>query len=248
MQRRLLNLTYHSSAGVMLSEKNIDRLVEKLSRMRGAALKMGQMLSIQGIQAANSGQSMLPPQLEQVLLRVHDSANYMPEWQMEQVMKEQLGSDWKSQFSSFDPVPIAAASIGQVHAATLASNGMALAIKIQYPGIVESIDSDLNNLKTLVTFSNLLPKGLYLDNTIRVTKQELAWECDYLREASNATRFKELLSGDERFKVPAVVKELSTRMVLVSERLTGQVLSKAPNESQEMKNKVMIMHNYLEIQ
>ncbi|KAG2177998.1 hypothetical protein INT43_003251 [Umbelopsis isabellina] len=222
----------------MLSEKNIDRLVEKLSRMRGAALKMGQMLSIQGIQAANSGQSMLPPQLEQVLLRVHDSANYMPEWQMEQVMKEQLGSEWKSHFSSFDPVPIAAASIGQVHAATLASNGMALAIKIQYPGIVESIDSDLNNLKTLVTFSNLLPKGLYLDNTIRVTKQELAWECDYLREAGNATRFKELLSGDERFKVPAVVKELSTRMVLVSERLTGQVLSKAPTESQEMKNKL----------
>jgi predicted unusual protein kinase regulating ubiquinone biosynthesis (AarF/ABC1/UbiB family) len=85
-------LTKHSSAkyyfkyciiGVMLSEKNVDRLVEKLSRMRGAALKMGQMLSIQGIQAANSGQSMLPPQLEQVLLRVHDSANYMPEWQME---------------------------------------------------------------------------------------------------------------------------------------------------------------------
>jgi predicted unusual protein kinase regulating ubiquinone biosynthesis (AarF/ABC1/UbiB family) len=67
----------------MLSEKNVDRLVEKLSQMRGAALKMGQMLSIQGIQAANSGQSMLPPQLEQVLLRVHDSANYMPEWQME---------------------------------------------------------------------------------------------------------------------------------------------------------------------
>jgi aarF domain-containing kinase len=64
-----------------------------------------------------------------------------------------------------------------------------------------------------------------------------------LREASNATRFKELLSGDERFKVPAVVKELSTRMVLVSERLSGQVLSKAPNESQEMKNKVTIVHN-----
>ncbi|GAB5586673.1 hypothetical protein Unana1_01573 [Umbelopsis nana] len=227
-----------AEGGVMLSEKNVDRLVEKLSRMRGAALKMGQMLSIQGIQAANSGQSMLPPQLEQILLRVHDSANYMPEWQMEKVMKEQLGSEWRKNFSSFDPVPIAAASIGQVHAATLASTGMPLAIKIQYPGIVESIDSDLNNLKTLVTFSNLLPKGLYLDNTIRVTKQELAWECDYEREADNAIRFKTLLRGDDRYKVPTVVKELNTRMVLVTERLRGQVLSKALDERQELKNKL----------
>jgi aarF domain-containing kinase len=154
-------------------------------------------------------------------------------------MKEQLGSEWRANFSSFDPVPIAAASIGQVHAATLASTGMPLAIKIQYPGIVESIDSDLNNLKTLVTFSNLLPKGLYLDNTIRVTKQELAWECDYDREADNAIRFKTLLSGDERYKVPAVVKDLSTRMVLICERLRGQVLSKALNEPQDLKNKVM---------
>ncbi|KAI9288210.1 ABC1 family-domain-containing protein [Umbelopsis sp. AD052] len=240
MNESLKRMTGISKAegGVMLSEKNVDRLVEKLSQMRGAALKMGQMLSIQGIQAANSGQSMLPPQLEQVLLRVHDSANYMPEWQMEKVMKEQLGSEWRSNFSSFDPIPIAAASIGQVHAATLASNGMSLAIKIQYPGISESIDSDLNNLKTLVTFSNLLPKGLYLDNTIRVTKQELAWECDYVREADNAVRFKSLLSGDERYKVPTVVKDLSTRMVLISERLRGQVLSKALEEPQELKNKL----------
>jgi aarF domain-containing kinase len=80
----------------MLSEKNVDRLVEKLSQMRGAALKMGQMLSIQGIQAANTGQSMLPPQLEQVLLRVHDSANYMPEWQMEV----------STRFSLHDPVTV----------------------------------------------------------------------------------------------------------------------------------------------
>ena len=153
-------------------------------------------------------------------------------------MKEQLGSEWRTNFSSFDPIPIAAASIGQVHAATLASTGMELAIKIQYPGISESIDSDLNNLKTLVTFSNLLPKGLYLDNTIRVTKQELAWECDYVREADNAIRFKTLLNGDDRYKVPSVVKDLSTRMVLVSERLRGQVLSKALTEQQELKNKV----------
>ncbi|KAI8374519.1 ABC1 family-domain-containing protein [Radiomyces spectabilis] len=227
-----------TTGSVMLSEKNVDRLVEKLSRMRGAALKMGQMLSIQGIQAAGEGRSMIPPQLEQVLLRVHDSANYMPKWQMEKVMAEELGPDWLSKFKEFDPVPIAAASIGQVHAATLASNNQPVIIKIQYPGVGESIDSDLNNLKAIITFSNLLPRGLYLDNTIRVTKQELAWECDYVREADNAVRFGELLKGDTRYKVPAVVKELCTQRVLVCERLRGRVLSKATEESQDVRNKL----------
>ncbi|KAI8339637.1 ABC1 family-domain-containing protein [Chlamydoabsidia padenii] len=236
--KRATGISKDQQGSVMLSEKNVDRLVEKLSTMRGAALKMGQMLSIQGIQASNQSSSALPPQLEQVLLRVHDSANYMPKRQMEKVMADELGKDWLSNFSEFDPIPIAAASIGQVHAATLASNGQPVVIKIQYPGVATSIDSDLSNLKALVTFSNLLPRGLYLDNTIKVTKQELAWECDYQREANNALRFGQLLKDDSRYKVPRVIEELSTSRILVSERLYGQVLSKATEESQEIRNKL----------
>lgn len=67
----------------MLSDRNVDLLVNKISQMRGAALKMGQMLSIQGIQAASDKESWIPPQMEQILLKVHDSANYMPQKQME---------------------------------------------------------------------------------------------------------------------------------------------------------------------
>ncbi|KAL0078111.1 ABC1 family-domain-containing protein [Phycomyces blakesleeanus] len=236
--KRATGISTNNEGSVMLSEKNVDRLVEKLSRMRGAALKMGQMLSIQGIQAAGEGKNMMPPQLEQILLRVHDSANYMPKKQMEEVMSQELGSDWRSNFSEFDSIPMAAASIGQVHAAKLASTGEDVVIKIQYPGVAESIDSDLNNLKTIITFSNLLPRGLYLDNTVKVTKQELAWECDYLREAESAQRFNSLLKNDDRYKVPTVVKELCTKQILVSERLRGRVLSKATEESQDMRNKL----------
>ncbi|KAG1474818.1 hypothetical protein G6F56_000113 [Rhizopus delemar] len=235
--KRAAGFSQDNSGSVLLSESNVNRLVEKLSRMRGAALKMGQMLSIQGIQAAGKSSGM-PPQLEQVLLRVHDSANYMPRKQMEKVMSNELGGDWKTYFKEFDPIPIAAASIGQVHAATLASNNEQVVIKIQYPGVAESIDSDLSNLKALVTFSNLLPRGLYLDNTIKVTKEELAWECDYEREADNGIRFKKLLEGDERYKVPTVYKDFSTKRVLVSERLHGKVLSKATEESQELRNQL----------
>lgn len=82
--KRATGLSQESAGSVLLSEANVNRLVEKLSQMRGAALKMGQMLSIQGIQAAGGEQqNVLPPQLEQILLRVHDSANYMPKKQME---------------------------------------------------------------------------------------------------------------------------------------------------------------------
>ncbi|CAO3648960.1 unnamed protein product [Cunninghamella blakesleeana] len=235
--KRATGVSKNNQGSVMLSEKNVDRLVEKLSTMRGAALKMGQMLSIQGIQASSQSQNALPPQLEQVLLRVHDSANYMPKKQMEKVMEEELGKNWSSRFQYFDPIPIAAASIGQVHAATLL-DGQQVVVKIQYPGVAQSIDSDLSNLKALITFSNLLPKGLYLDNTIRVTKEELAWECDYLREASNADRFGHLLENDNRYKVPKVIHELCTERILVCERLHGQVLSKATDESQDIRNKL----------
>ncbi|KAI9281942.1 ABC1 family-domain-containing protein [Sporodiniella umbellata] len=235
--KRATGISKDSSGSVLLSESNVNRLVEKLSRMRGAALKMGQMLSIQGIQAAGKSSGM-PPQLEQVLLRVHDSANYMPQKQMEKVMSSELGSEWRAHFKDFSPIPIAAASIGQVHAATLASNNEQVVIKIQYPGVAESIDSDLSNLKALVTFSNLLPRGLYLDNTIKVTKEELSWECDYEREANNGIKFKKLLEGDERYKVPTVYKDYSTKRVLVSERLKGRVLSKATEEPQELRNEL----------
>ncbi|CEP19485.1 hypothetical protein [Parasitella parasitica] len=233
--KRATGLSQESSGSVMLSESNVNRLVDKLSRMRGAALKMGQMLSIQGIQAAGD-KTGLPPQLEQILLRVHDSANYMPRKQMEKVLTKELGADWQSNFKDFDPIPIAAASIGQVHAATLAATNEPVVVKIQYPGVAESIDSDLSNLKALVTFSNLLPPGLYLDNTIKVTREELAWECDYIREADNATRFKHLLADDDRYKVPSVAKDMCTKKVLVSERLQGRVLSKAVEESQAIRN------------
>jgi aarF domain-containing kinase len=206
-------------------------MVAKFTKMRGAALKLGQMFSIQDTQ-------MLPPDLGEILLKVHDSANYMPEWQMEQVMSTELGHDWKSHFKDFDPIPIAAASIGQVHAATLRSTNIPLAIKVQYPGVAKSIDSDLDNLKTLVMFGSLLPKGLYLDNTIKVMRRELAWECDYEREAECMSRFGELLRGSDVYKVPRVIGDLSTKMVLTSERLGGEPLSRAVEYEQSMRDKI----------
>ena len=91
----------------------------------------------------------------------------MPKKQLYAQLEAELGQNWKDRFETFDPTPIAAASIGQVHRAVLKHSGALVALKVQYPGVANSIESDLLNLKRLISFTNLAPKGLYLDEIIR---------------------------------------------------------------------------------
>ncbi|KAG2005766.1 atypical/ABC1/ABC1-A protein kinase, variant 2 [Coprinopsis cinerea AmutBmut pab1-1] len=226
----------NATGNVMLSEANIKRLVGKLTQMRGAALKLGQFMSIQDTH-------LLPPELDQIFRRVQDSAHYMPDWQMEKVLSAAYGPNWcnpsnpeETVFMEFERIPFAAASIGQVHRARLAPRlcppelldqgnkdvGLDVAVKVQFPNIVNSIKSDLGYVKMLLSVGGLLPKGLFLDRTIEVMSAELADECSYTREASFLKKFraKKFLGGDERFKVPWVW-EGSTDQVLVMERVGG---------------------------
>lgn len=180
---------------------------------------------------------MLPPEIHQVLQRVQDSADYMPASQRNKVLSSNLGPDWRELFDSFEDVPIAAASIGQVHKATLRSTKQPVAVKVQYPGVANSIDSDLNNLSILLTASRLLPRGLFLDKTIANARTELGWECDYIREAEWQSRFQEALADDaDVFTVPKVISEASGREVLTAELVTGTGVAKLPSLNQEKRD------------
>ncbi|KAH0361619.1 ABC1-domain-containing protein, partial [Aureobasidium melanogenum] len=228
--RRVTGGAAAASGSLLLSPANMERLVAKLSRMRGAALKLGQMMSFQD-------SKMLPPAINAVLQRVQDSADYMPPWQRNKQLAANLGADWKDLFSSFEDVPMAAASIGQVHRATLASNGREVAVKIQYPGVRGSIDSDLNNLSLLLTASRLLPAGLFLDKTIANARLELGWECDYEREAKCGARFAELLQDESAtFRVPQVFPEACGPEVLTAELMHGKGVTKIPDLSQDERD------------
>ena len=141
-----------------MTEANAERLAAGLCRMRGAALKIGQMLSIQD-------ESLMPPQLQAIFDRVRQGADIMPRKQLEAVLGDAhtgLGPDWESKFAAFDFQPMAAASIGQVHRAST-HEGQEVAVKVQYPGVARSIDSDINNLARLMKLVNIVPKGLFLD-------------------------------------------------------------------------------------
>ncbi|CAE6410927.1 unnamed protein product [Rhizoctonia solani] len=216
----------------VMSEANVSRLVDKLSRMRGAALKLGQFLSIQDAH-------VLPEQIERVLRQVQNNAHYMPNSQLEQVLSAEFGPNWNEKFSHFDPIPIASASIGQVHKATIPPNETPIALKVQFPNIAESIYSDLANISTLLTASALLPRGLYLDRTLAVMKGELADECDYEREATCIERFGEFLGGEnERFRVPRVFRELTTKRALAMEWMEGVSVAKGARWPQRIRDQI----------
>ncbi|KAK7482191.1 hypothetical protein BaRGS_00026540 [Batillaria attramentaria] len=217
-------------ASPFLTEANAERIVNTLCRVRGAALKLGQMLSIQD-------NSFINPQLQAVFERVRQSADFMPTRQMTKALNKELGSDWRSKFESFEDKPFAAASIGQVHRG-VTLDGKEVAIKIQYPGVAQSIDSDINNLMSVLNVGNILPEGLYVDSVIKVAKRELAWEVDYVREAECSNRFRELLKDDPILYVPEVISDLSTHHVLTTEFVEGLPLDKCTELDQETRNKV----------
>ncbi|KAJ8009117.1 hypothetical protein DPEC_G00085520 [Dallia pectoralis] len=217
-------------SSLFMSEANAERIVRTLCKVRGAALKLGQMLSIQD-------DAFINPQLAKIFERVRQSADFMPIKQMTKSINNDLGPNWRDKLELFEERPFAAASIGQVHLAKM-KNGKEVAMKIQYPGVAKSIDSDVNNLMTLLTMSNALPEGLFPEHLIEVMSRELALECDYIREAKCAKKFKELLKDHPFFYVPDVIDELSSNAVLTTELVPGFPLDQAEHLTQELKNEI----------
>ncbi|XP_078392519.1 atypical kinase COQ8A, mitochondrial-like [Cetorhinus maximus] len=217
-------------SSTILSEANAERIVNTLCKVRGAALKLGQTLSIQD-------EAFINPALQKIFERVRQGADFMPTRQMLKTLNSELGLDWRERLEHFEERPFAAASIGQVHLARL-KDGREVAMKIQYPGVAKSIDSDLRNLTTLLNMSNALPAGLFPEHAIEVMSQELALECDYEREAACTKAFKELLVDEPFFNVPSVIEELSSEQVLTTELVPGFPLDKAEGLDQETRNEI----------
>ena len=212
--RRLAAGERPRASDLLLTPSNIGRLAERLSHLRGAAMKLGQMISM------DAG-DFLPPELAQVLARLRDNAHHMPPQQLQRVLAAQWGKDWRTRFQRFEPSPIAAASIGQVHRATT-HDGRLLAIKVQYPGIRQSITADVDNVATLLRVSGLLPRELDIAPLLAEAKRQLAEEADYVREGERMTLFGDLLAGSPQFVVPLLDREFTTASVLAMSFLEGR--------------------------
>lgn len=213
-----------------LSDANAERLADGLSRLRGAALKLGQLLSMQD-------ENVIPTALSNALERVRAQADFMPSSQKDMVLAKELGDSWREKFREFEEKPFAAASIGQVHRATL-HDDTPVVVKIQYPGVGLSIESDIDNLVRLVQVTNMIPKGLYLEHAVEVAKEELRLECDYRYEAESQSRFNQLLEDDESVMVPNVINSLSTERVLVTTFFDGIHIDKCGEMPQSIRDDI----------
>jgi predicted unusual protein kinase regulating ubiquinone biosynthesis (AarF/ABC1/UbiB family) len=208
-----------SGASALLSGRNAKRLAEHLSHLRGAAMKLGQLVSM-------DTEHVLPPEFSEALAVLRASADAMPVAQVRRLLGREYGKGWESRFASFDFEPVASASIGQVHRART-PDGRDLALKIQYPGVAKSIDSDVDNLAMFLNMARILPRELDVEDIITEAKRQLRREADYLAEADSLDRFWGLLESDPRFVVPRVHRDLTTRRILAMDWMSGEPLEDA---------------------
>ena len=200
---------------LLLTPANARRLAERLSAMRGAVMKMGQLMSMD-----TASHGVLPAEFADLLGGLRNAAHTMPAAQLTAVLTREYGARWQRRFRSLDLVPIAAASIGQVHRA-VGHDGQALALKIQYPGVSDSIDSDMANLALLARLPGLVPSQLDVAPLLARVREQLNHEADYRAEARAATLYRTRLGADPALWVPAVVPEHCTAHIIASEFAPG---------------------------
>lgn len=215
---------------LLLTPANIQRVSEQLANMRGAAMKIGQLISM------DAG-DVLPEELTNLLENLRSEAQAMPVKQLTQLLEQEWGEDWQDKFIIFSLAPFAAASIGQVHKATT-SDGQLLAVKIQYPGIKQSINSDIDNVAALLNMSGLLPRHLDLQPLLDDAKKQLHDEADYQLEANHLRQFRALLENDQQFVLPDIHDTLTTTNILAMDFVEGQPIEKLQDESQDVRNDV----------
>lgn len=216
---------------LLLTPQNAKRISTELAKLRGAAMKLGQMLSM------DAG-DVIPKELAEILAQLRSDARTMPRAQLNRVLVKAYGSTWRERFSSFDYQPLAAASIGQVHRATTLS-GEEIALKIQYPGVRRSINSDIDNVAILLRMSGLMPKNMDLAPLLVEAKAQLHDEANYLVEAEYLSAFGKALGKDQRFVVPRLHKKLTTDSILAMDFADGAPIESIAELEQSERNRVV---------
>ncbi len=192
-------------------------------------MKVGQMLSLEG-------DNLLPAEFAKALEVLRSSAHQMPESQVVEVLTREYGPNFRERFAQIELAPMASASIGQVHRA-VTREGHTVALKLQYPGVAESIDSDVDNLASLLALARMLPGEIDVSALVEEVKSELRQEVDYERELAQLTRYREAVRGVPGLRVPSPFPELSTKHVLATELIEAPaLLDWAGSAPQELRN------------
>tara|TARA_B110000977_G_C11076297_1_gene491311 strand:+ start:517 stop:1893 length:1377 start_codon:yes stop_codon:yes gene_type:complete len=203
--------------------KEAKRFANELGKLKGSYVKIGQMLAL-------FGEHLLPKELTAALHELEHQTVALDWPIIEQALKEQLGSRLGELL--IEPEPLACASMGQVHRCRVIATGEEICLKVQYPGLEETIDSDFSDVVSMLKLANWLKTSRNLDMLLEEIRKLLHEETDYQREALMTVNMANLLKGDKRFQVPAVYQRFSTKKVIALEFIKG--LEVTDNEVQSL--------------
>jgi predicted unusual protein kinase regulating ubiquinone biosynthesis (AarF/ABC1/UbiB family) len=211
----------------------VRQVVEQLGQMRGAAMKVGQMLSMVEFDGLPEDER---DELQRSLAALRDDVPPVRFADLEKLMRQEFGGPLERVFREFDERAFAAASIGQVHRATTV-DGRDVAVKIQYPGVAEAVDTDLRNAGLLIPLVRRLAPGLDAKALLAEMRERISEELDYELEAQSQRRIERLLRGHPFVRVPRVDTSLSTRRVLVSEYVEGERFEAVRREDEAQRDR-----------
>ena len=201
-----------------MQARTAEQLFKVLGELKGGAMKFGQALSV--------FESALPEEMaapyRAMLTKLQDSAPPLPAETVHKVLAQELGPRWRRSFLEFDDVPVAAASIGQVHRGVW-RDGREVAVKIQYPGAGKALISDLNQISRVARVATVWIPGIEIGPILDELKSRMSEELDYNLEARSQAKFAKGFDGDPHFAIPKVVK--NSEHVIISEWQEGRPLS-----------------------
>mgnify|MGYP005838811867 CR=1 FL=1 len=191
-----------------MMSRQAQLLVEELGRLKGSVVKIGQVMALYG-------EHFLPEEVTEALHTLEDQTTSLEWASIERVLKDELGADRLAELE-VDPEPIGAASLGQVHRARRRSDGLELVLKVQYPGVDQAVDSDLNSVANLLKVARLVSFGPEFRDWLEEVRTMMHREVDYRLEAKTTEKFRRMLEKDSRFVVPRVLDEYCTAHVIAS--------------------------------
>jgi predicted unusual protein kinase regulating ubiquinone biosynthesis (AarF/ABC1/UbiB family) len=203
-------------------DQNARDLPDDLERLGPTFIKLGQLLS--------SRPDLLPPGYLKALSRLQDDVKPFPFEQVQEIVEAELGVRIKKAFGSFEPVPLAAASLGQVHRASL-HNGRPVVVKVQRPGIVKQIEGDFAALHEIAKFLHHHTRAgqrYQVESVLEEFENTLAHELDYRREAANLVTLGKNLARFERLRVPAPIDDYCARKILTMDYIEGTKITELP--------------------
>ncbi|MFT5716712.1 MAG: putative unusual protein kinase regulating ubiquinone biosynthesis (AarF/ABC1/UbiB family) [Oleiphilaceae bacterium] len=192
-------------------------LVEDLGRLKGSVVKIGQVMALYG-------EHFLPPEVTEALHTLEENTVALDWSVIREVLFHQLGKERMAQLE-VEQVPIGTASLGQVHCARIIETNEIICLKVQYPGVAQAVDTDLDAVAQLLKIARVVTFGPAFDDWLEEVRAMMHREVDYHLEAETTAHFRELLKGDARFVVPKVYFEFSTDQVLATSFELGENIS-----------------------